>query len=368
MTSGGAEAFKAAILRSLVLIVLLVLLGIVAVNALRQLHGPRYAASAHVLVSTQPLAQIITGTITGTTPPFIDPNRIMADARALAGSGRVYDRAVRETGYPPGEMAAATSVSGGTDNDILNFTASSDDANRAVGIANGVAAAYVGYRAALNSRDIRNQADHLRAELTTMKPDDPARSGLQAQLNKLGQLASAASSDAKLVQKASSATKTSPAPAKDSILGLSIGLVIALLVVAVREAVDTTVRSETDVEDLLSTQVLATFPSLPRRTRLVTYGRHEVAFADTYALLAANIAQAHDKNKHAVTAVTSAVSREGKTTTAANLAVSLARRGMNVILCDFDCRKPARAELFSVPTGQRDCQIGCGRRLPLPGH
>jgi non-specific protein-tyrosine kinase len=50
-----------------------------------------------------------------------------------------------------------------------------------------------------------------------------------------------------------------------------------------------------------------------------------------------------------VLALTSAVSREGKTTTAANLAVSLARRGHKVLLADFDFRKPALTDLFQIP-------------------
>ena len=82
---------------------------------------------------------------------------------------------------------------------------------------------------------------------------------------------------------------------------------------------------------------------------MVTYGRHEAAYSDTYALLAANLAQSRTDNKPLVLALTSAVSREGKTTTAANLAVSLARRGHNVLLADFDFRKPALTDLFQIP-------------------
>jgi succinoglycan biosynthesis transport protein ExoP len=43
------------------------------------------------------------------------------------------------------------------------------------------------------------------------------------------------------------------------------------------------------------------------------------------------------------------VAQEGKTTAAANLAVSVARRGTDVLLADFDFRKPALSELFEVP-------------------
>jgi Mrp family chromosome partitioning ATPase len=348
MNSGGAEALKAAIRRSLLLIILLVLLGVVAVNAFKQLRGPRYQASARVLISTTSIVEVITQTV----PPFVDPNRIEATARALAGSPEVYDLAARRVGNSlgtPAEMGAATSVSGGTNDDILTFSATSDDPNRAVGTVNAVAHAYTSFRANLTGETIQKTATELRAKLNALKPNDPARADIQKLLNTLDALSTANSGDAKVIQTASSAAKTSPAPVKDSLLGFSIGLVIALLVVAVREAIDTTVRSESDVEDVLAVPVLATVRSLPRRTKMVTYGRHEAAFADTYALLAANLAQARAENKREILAVTSAVSREGKTTTAANLAVSLARRGMNVILCDFDFRKPALADLFHVP-------------------
>ena len=348
MTSGGAEALKAAIRRSLFLIVLLVLLGIVSVNAFKQLRGPRYQASARVLVSPTNLVQVITNT----APSFVDPNRIEATARALAGSPEVYTRAADRNGGTlgsPSEMQSATSVTGGNDNDILTFAARSTDPGRAVGIANAVANAYIAWRAELSGETIRRTETAVAAKLATLPKDSPARADLQSLLNKLDALSTAAAGDTQLVESAASASKTSPAPVKDTLLGFSIGLVIALLVVALREAVDTTVRSESDVEELLSAPVLATVRTLPRRTRMVTYGRHEAAYSDTYALLAANLAQARPADGPLVLAVTSAVSREGKTTTAANLAVSLARRGANVLLADFDFRKPALSDLFQIP-------------------
>jgi tyrosine-protein kinase len=348
MTSGGAEALKAAIRRSLFLIVLLVLLGIVSVNAFKQLRGPRYEAGARVLISPTSLAQIITGTV----PPFVDPNRIQETARALAGSPEVYARAAQNTRFQlgtPGEMQAATTVAGGANDDILTFSAHGSDPDRTVGTANAVANAYIGWRADLNGATIRKTETELAAKLAALPPNDPARTDLQSLLNKLDALDTANAGDTQLVARARSAAKTSPAPVKDTLLGFSIGLVIALLVVALREAIDTTVRSESDIEELLSAPVLATVRSLPRRTRMVTYGRHEAAFSDTYALLAANLAQARAGKKPVVLALTSAVSREGKTTTAANLAVSLARRGTHVLLADFDFRKPALSDLFQIP-------------------
>jgi polysaccharide biosynthesis transport protein len=344
MTS-GAEAFKAALKRSALLIGALVILGAVALVTIRQLQGPSYEASSRVLISNQNLAEALTGT----QPSFVDPQRVELTATALANSPELYFRAARETNRAYGtgpELNAATTVSSG-DNNILTFTATSDDPDKAVGIANAVAHSYIGWRSDVLGRAIRTAIAELRAKLAAGRP--PANAAdLRKQLDTL-ELMQTLNTDATVVDQATSAGKTRPTPVRDALLGASIGLLIALLLVAAREAIDTTVRRESDVEDILGTPVLATVRPLPRRTRMVTYGRHEAAFGDTYALLAAALAQSREGGNPRVLAVTSAVSAEGKTTTAANLAVAIARRGNRVILADFDFRKPALAGLFELP-------------------
>jgi Mrp family chromosome partitioning ATPase/capsular polysaccharide biosynthesis protein len=344
MTS-GAEAFKAALKRSALLIAALILLGAATLTIIRQLQGPRYAASARVLVSQQSLGEVITGT----QPPFVDPQRAEQMARALAQSPELYDRAAARTGHSFGsgsEFRDATSVSVGGDN-ILTFTSTADHSYSAVAIANSVATSYIGWRAEVLGKPIRQAIDDVRAKLRPLGAStSTAANELRKQLNTL-ELLQTLNNDTTLVDRASSAAKTRPTPIRDGFLGAAIGLVIALLLVAAREAIDTTVRTEGDVEDILGAPVLASVRSLPRRARLVTYGRHEALFGDTYALLAATIAQGVDTPR--VLAVTSAISSEGKTTTASNLAVALARRGKRVILADFDFRKASLGSVFGIP-------------------
>ena len=360
MTS-GAEAFKAARRRSALLIVALVVLGAVALVTLRQLQGPRYEASSRVLISNQNLAEALTGT----QPSFVDPTRVEQTAEALAGSPELYVRAAQETNRAygtAGELHDATSVSAGG-NDILTFTATSDKPAKAVGTANAVAHAYIGWRADVLGRAIRTAIADLRGKLSAGRP--PANAAdLRKQLDTL-ELMQTLNTDATVVDEASSASKTRPTPIRDAILGGSIGLLIALLLVAAREAIDTRVRNENDVEDILGAPVLASVRSLPRRTRMVTYGRHEAAYGDTYALLAATLAQGIQAGSPHVLAVTSAVSSEGKTTTAANLAVAFARRGNRVILADFDFRKPTLAKVFDLPKDARGTlQVLAGKAAP----
>ena len=174
---------------------------------------------------------------------------------------------------------------------------------------------------------------------------------LQADLQRLRTLETLNSGGATVIERPTSADKVSPAPIRDSLLGGAIGLVVALLVAAIREAMNTRVRSEGDVEDMLGKPVLATIQSLPRRVGLVTVGRHETRYGDTYGLLAATLMQISGEKSGRVLAVTSAVAGEGKTTTATNLAVALALRGQNVVLADFDTRKPSLGGFFRIPEG-----------------
>ena len=347
MSSGGAEAFKGALRRSLPLIVGLVLLGLVAVNALKQAQGPRYAASARVLVSTTPLSRILTDT----QPTFTDPQRVQDTAQALATSPVIYRNAARGRRLgTPSELRAAITVSAETNNDILSFTASAASASKAVARVNAVAAAYTDFRGQLSRTTVSRAITQLRETLDGMAADSSDRAELERQLNRLRVLQSLNGGDAVLVDRAVAAGRTSPSPVKDSLLGLSLGLIIALVAVALREAVDTKVRSDSAVEEVLSAPVIGSVSSIPRGARLVTYGRHRAAFADAYALLAAQLAPESALGEPSqVLAVTSALSNEGKTTTSANLAVAIARRGQRVLVADFDFRKASLGDLFDVP-------------------
>jgi receptor protein-tyrosine kinase len=347
MTSGGAEALRAAVRRSLPIIIALVVLGVIAVNVFKHLQGPRYQANSRVQVPAQPLSSIITGI----QPGFVDPQRAQDTAQALAGSHQVYQIAARAQPAlgSANDLESATTVTAVPDTDILQFSATSDSSTQAIKRANAVANAYIKFHYSLSQSQINSTLAKLQSTLATLPADSPQRPQLQSQLNKLQLLQGVNSNDALLVQSANSASQTSPKPTRDSLLGFSLGLVIALIVVALREAIDTTVRSETDIEDVLSVPVLASIRKLPRRAQFVTSGRHAAMFADTYALLAAQLAPSDGAGQGTILAVTSALAREGKTTTCANLAVASAHRGTHTLLVDFDFRKNRLSQLFEVP-------------------
>jgi succinoglycan biosynthesis transport protein ExoP len=346
--SGSAEAIKAALRRSFPLIIALVLLGAIVMNVYAQLLGPQYESSARVLLTSNEA----TALLTGTQPVFVDPEEVRATAVALARAPALYERVARKARGRLGTAAdiqSATSVNDEQDN-VIAFATSTSNPTRSQRTVNAVADEYLTWRAEISGQQIETAVRALRQRVAREPAGSQRQRELRDRLTELEILAGVPSPNAVLVERASGAAKTSPAPVRDSLLGGMIGLVISLLLVGIREALDTKIRSEEDIEELLDAPVLATVQSLPRRTRLVMFGRNEEIFGDAYGLLAANLVSSERSGDGPrLIAVTSAIANEGKTTTAANLAVALARRGANVVLADFDVRKPSVAEIFRIP-------------------
>ena len=352
MKPSAAEALKAAIRRSLPITLALVLLGGITVSAIRQLNGPRYEATARVVHSAD-LGPIVSGV----QIPYVDPQRVIDTATELANTPELYDRAAERADVGDSRtLQSAIEVTGGQDTDVITFTCTRSDPVVSVDCVNVVAAEYVEWRAELSGEAVREAIVQLEGQLADLPPAttqavQDERAALREQLNRLRILDTLNTGGATLIEQAVVAEKTSPRPIRDAVFGGALGLVIALLIAGVREAFNTRIRSEADVENALGRPVLASIQSLPKRTRLVTVGRHESRWGDTYALLAANIMQIRGKADRTVIAVTSAIAGEGKTTTATNLAVAMAQRGQRVILVDFDLRKPSVGRVFRIPAG-----------------
>jgi Mrp family chromosome partitioning ATPase len=338
--TGGAEALKAALLRSAWLIVGLMVICAVALNAMIQLKGPRYQATARVVLSPTNLA----AAVSGIQPPYVDPERADESERALAASPELYEQAAEASGGRfgnAGNLRGVIDVDGG--NRILYFSATTKDEDTAVGAVNAVASAYPAWRRELYGSEIDSAIRQLRRSLARSEDE-----GLREQLSRLEIMRTLIYGEAILVEKAQGASQTTPRPLRDTMLGLMLGLFAGLLLTGAREALDMRVRSEGEIEDTLGVPVIGAVQGHPRRTRLVMFGRHEHMFGDAYDLIAVNLVQSGGTTP-TLLAVTSSVASEGKTSTASNLGVALARRGMNVIIVDADVRRPSIGETFRLP-------------------
>lgn len=164
-------------------------------------------------------------------------------------------------------------------------------------------------------------------------------------------------------------------------LGLALGLFAGAAVAFLREHLDSTINRRIDVERVLRVPALAVIPQLgpaakqgllpriagmigrPRRAvtgtarrgaadgptvlpELVTVASARDSAAEAYRSLRTRMLFAQAGSSMRSLVVTSASVGEGKTTTAANLAVTLAQQGMRVLLVDADLRRPRLHLMF----------------------
>lgn len=84
-------------------------------------------------------------------------------------------------------------------------------------------------------------------------------------------------------------------------------------------------------------------------SRLVTFTHPRSPVAEAYRALRTNIQFSSLDRPLRTCLVTSTGAREGKSTTAANLAITFAQAGSSVILVDADLRRPSQHRLFGLP-------------------
>lgn len=120
------------------------------------------------------------------------------------------------------------------------------------------------------------------------------------------------------------------------------------------------IKKEKDLTDKLDAKSLGTisyekkYKSLSSRIHdrktglLVTDVTASFGFVESYRKITAKITDEAAKRKAKTILITSVREHEGKSTTAANIALTLAGQGKNVVLIDGDLRSPSVAGLFGV--------------------
>lgn len=151
-------------------------------------------------------------------------------------------------------------------------------------------------------------------------------------------------------------------------VGLFFGLFFGIGVAFLLEYLDSSVRSIEDVSSYLKIFPLGMVPQVDFVEKIEegeenreTVGNTDRAFwlssdsgvplfvAEAYRIIRTNLAFGSIDTPLKTLQVTSAVKGEGKTTTAANLAMSLAWTGSKILLVDADLRRPALHKILGFP-------------------
>ena len=136
------------------------------------------------------------------------------------------------------------------------------------------------------------------------------------------------------------------------ILALFVGAVLAAAAVLTLEYLDNTVKATVDFPALIGGPLLATIRSLqrlkPGRGQLFVLEDPKGSAAESIRLLRTNVEFASASRELVSIGVTSTNPGEGKSTVAANLAVTLAQAGFETALIDADLRRPTQHRIFGL--------------------
>jgi tyrosine-protein kinase len=157
-------------------------------------------------------------------------------------------------------------------------------------------------------------------------------------------------------------TPVAPRPALNLTLGLVVGLALGVGLAVLREVLDTSVKTTEDLQQLTGSSALGVIAFDPSAQRAPLVGQadpHSMRL-EAFRTLRTNLRFVDVDNPPRVVVLTSSMANEGKSTTACNLAITLASAGARVILVEGDLRRPRVADYMGLEgaVGLTDVLIG----------
>lgn len=322
----------------------------------------------------------------------LQASRSLAETyRLLVETGPVFNRVIDVLGLPMDvdelDEMVSTSVVGETQ--LVQVTVSDTDPERAALIANTIVDEFQTYiseqateRAETTRSDLdaqigrlEDRLDELDAQIdelnTSENADDPEiqqqiedltqdRANVNQALTELNTTAITFSTEVMAasaqVEMADPATVPSepyaPRVMFSTLLGLLVGLLIGVGLVALLEFLDNTVKQEMDIQSMIDAPVLArisSIPSLPAGSgQVFTLSQPHSIATEAMRLLRTNLDFAAATSPIATLAITSPGPAEGKSTVTANLGVVMAQAGFNTVILDADLRRPSQHRIFGI--------------------
>ncbi|HEX2042279.1 MAG TPA: polysaccharide biosynthesis tyrosine autokinase [Acidimicrobiales bacterium] len=252
---------------------------------------------------------------------------------------------------------------------VMEVVAESSGRAQAAAVANAYSQAYVDYRRQQTAdrllsatREVGAKVDELSRQIDGLGTNDPRRSTLLSQLGvfraQLDQLqvdaALIGGGPQVLVRATEPERPVKPRTGRNLAVASGAGLLLGLLLAALLERLDSSVRTRTDLERAApGARLLASVPRYvgsrgDGEPVLVSRADPASATAEAYRSIRASLRALASERPLRTVLVTAPPTGDGRSATVANLATALARAGQEVVAAGCDLRTPRLHELFGV--------------------
>ncbi len=339
--------------RGIIALCLVVCTGIALLLLLRS--DPVYEARADLLITPVPTSSETLVSL-GLLRETNDPAREVDTAAQLITTTAVAEQVAEELGLDRDarDLLADVEATPVAQSNIVAVSARSGSAVEARDIANAFARTAVEQRTNELHERIEDVLPRLRSQLRSLPVDELTAQELATQIAQLETLLASPDPTMSLETPAIIPdSQVSPKPALTILGGVLAGLVLGVALAFALRLLDPRLRREEQLGQLFRLPVLARIPSEPTRS-LQPLRREQLTAGgvEAYRTLRARLTSGASTDQPRSIMITGPSASGGKTTTAINLATSLAAAANSVILIEADVRRPSIGKALGVEAEQ----------------
>lgn len=304
-----------------------------------------YAATASVAFQSATLPDAaLQVTPSGSGEPVRD-----AATEVLIGHSSEVAEGVRKQLHistPPSALLETVGVEAAPNADVLHFIATTGDPAYSARLANTFANQYIAFKATAQVQSIEAAEQRLAQQIAALPAGSAARTSLEQSQQRLSGLRAVAGGGANVISLATPpSSPTGTSLSTSVIIGLLIGLALAFSVVFLLETLDRRIKT---IEEFEREYRMPALTGVPQSSFGPTAAEGRTALLEPYRIVRSALDFAAVTRQVDTLLVTSAVSGEGKTTVAVDLAHVEALTGRRVVLMELDLRRPTFASHFGI--------------------
>ena len=313
----------------------------------------RYAATARVMTASQ---ATVVSAATGSNLAWQNVDeRELQTLSTFVSTPEIASAAVERLGWQVSADDALATVEATADPNaaVIDITATDADPERAAALANAFAAEFVAWRQRTQRGSIDEAIKLVDEQIKTMPKQTLTFSALLDRRSQLEVIKALVTGDVVVGEAAQVPTSpASPKPLRNGVLAFAAALVVGVGLAFLRESLDVAIHSIDEIAGAVEVPLLGTIPQFKGDERgdghMITLEDPRSPAAESYRFLRTNLEFVDFGRVVKTILVTSPQPGQGKSTTIANLAITLLRAGKKVAVVEGDLRRPSLHRFFKV--------------------